>query len=206
VADGEPVRLQRRLDRRAQDAGLDARGAAGRVHLEHAVEPAQVEADGAGVAVAHRRLDAAHDRGAAPEGDDGDLGAARPVEHGGHVGLARGQGDQVRRVGEVAAPGADRLRVGLAVGVQEALVGIVREQTGDRAGRRHHARRAQADVRRPRRRDDAGLFDAEAVGEEAEQPLSLGLVEARALHAPAVELQATVHGAILPRIRPERGR
>ena len=61
-------------------------------------------------------------------------------------------------------------------------------------------------VRRPRRFDDTGLFDAEAVGEEAEQPLPLGLVEAGALHAPAVELQATVHGAILPRIRPGRGR
>ena len=50
----------------------------------------------------------------------------------------------------------------------------------------------KADVRHLRRRDEAGL-DAETIGKEAEQPLPLGLVEARVLHAPAIELQAATH-------------
>ena len=37
VPDREPVRFQRRFDRRAADAGLDACGAARLVHFEHAV-------------------------------------------------------------------------------------------------------------------------------------------------------------------------
>ena len=53
VPDGEPVRLQRRLDRGPTDPASDARGAARRVDLEHAVEMTQIEADRAGVAVAH---------------------------------------------------------------------------------------------------------------------------------------------------------
>ena len=111
-----------------------------------------------------------------------------------HVRFLRGKGDEVRRVGEVAVTGANRLRIRLAVGVQEPLVGIVREHVGNRAGRRH-TRRAQADVRHLRRGDEAG-FDAETIGDEAEQPLPLCLVEARVLHAPAIELQAATHDTI----------
>ena len=133
------MRLQRGLDRRAAHTGLDARGAAGPVDLEDPVEPTQIEADGAGIAVADDRLDTADDRGAASERDDGDVRSARPLEHGGHVRLARGNGDEVRRVGEVALKGANRLGIGLSVGVQAPLVGIGREHVGNRAGRPLHA-------------------------------------------------------------------
>ena len=186
VPDREAVGLQRRLDRRTQDAGLDARGAAGPVDLEDLVEPPQVEADRAGVAVADGRLDAANDRRAAAEGHDGDVRHARPIEHGDDVCFARRKGDQIRRVGEIAIPGPDRLRIGLAVGVQEPFVRIVREPASERAGWRH-AGYAQADVRYPWWRDESRL-DTEAVGKKAEQPLPLGLVEARVLHTPAIEL------------------
>ena len=83
--------------------------------------------------------------------------------------------------------------------MQEPFVRIVREHAGERAGCRH-AGCAQADVRHLRRRDEAGL-DAEAIGKEAEQPLPLGLVEARVLHTPAIELQAAVHGMTSLRAR-----
>ena len=124
VAKREPMGLQRRLDRRAANAALDARGAARAVHLEHPVEMAHVEADRPGVAVADRGLDAAHDRGAATERNDRDFRAARPVEHGCDVGFALRQGDEIGRVGEIAREGAHGLRKGLAVGVQEPLVGV----------------------------------------------------------------------------------
>ena len=148
------------------DPALDARGAARRVDLEHPVEAAQIEADRAGVGLADRRLDAADDRGAAAERNDGDLRAARPVEHGGDVGFALGQGDEVGRVGEVAREGAHRFRIGLAVGVQKPLVGVLRQDARERGGRRD-ARRAERDVGRLRRRREAGL-DAEAIRDEAE--------------------------------------
>ena len=89
------MRLQRRLDRGAQDAGLNARGAAGGVHFEHAVQAPHVEADGARVSIADDRLDAAHHRRAGAERNDRDLRAARPVEHGGDVGFGFGQRDEV---------------------------------------------------------------------------------------------------------------
>ena len=108
-----------------------------------------------------------------------------------HVRFARGNGDEVRRVGEVAVRGANRLGIRLSVGVQEPLIGIGCEHVGNRAGRRH-TRCAQADVRHLRRGDEAG-FDAKTISEEAEQPLPLRFVEARVLHAPAIELQAATH-------------
>ena len=40
---------------------------------------------------------------------------------------------------------------------------------------------------------DEARLDAEPVGDEAEEPLPLGLVEARVLVTPAVELQPLAH-------------
>ena len=124
MPDGEAVRLQRRLDRGAANASLNARGAARRVDLEHPVQAAHVEADRPGEGVADRGLDAAHDRGAGAEGYDGDVRAGRPVEHGGDIGLVLRQSDVVRRIGEVAGEGANGLRIGFSVSVQEPLVRV----------------------------------------------------------------------------------
>ena len=172
----------------------NARRAARLIDLEHAIEPAQVEADGAGVGLADRRLDAADDRGAAAEGDDGDLRPARPLEHGRNVGFACRQGDEVGRVGEVAREGADRFRIGLAVGVQEPLVGVLRQDARKRGGR-SDARRAERNVGLLRRRREAGL-DAEAIGDEAAELVPLGIVKASVLETPAVELQPVPHVSI----------
>ena len=115
VPDGEAMRPQRCLDRGPANAALDARGTARHVDLEHAVEAAHVEADCAGIGVADRGLDAAYDRGTAAERNDGDPGAARPVEHGRHLGLVGRQGDEIRGVLEVARKGAHGFRVGFAI-------------------------------------------------------------------------------------------
>ncbi len=202
VPDGEPVRLQRRLDRGPADPALDASGAARRVDLEHAVEMAQIEADRAGVAVAHMRLDAADDRGAAAERNDGDLRLARPIEHGGDVDFALRQGHEVGRVGEVAREGAHRFRIGLAVRVQKPFVRLLRQDACERGGRRD-ARRAERDVGCSRRRREAGL-DAETGGDKVEQMLTLSVGEARVLEAPAVEFQPLSHGSF-PRQAATRG-
>ena len=76
----ETVRLQGGLEGRAEDAALDARGAAGAVDLQDLIEPLEIEADRAGEAVAHVRIDAADHARAAAERDHRGAGGAGPVE------------------------------------------------------------------------------------------------------------------------------
>ena len=75
VAEREAVRLQLLLERGAEHARFDLRGAGALVDVEHAAEPPEVEADSACEAVADIRLDAADHRGAAAVRDDGDPAA-----------------------------------------------------------------------------------------------------------------------------------
>src|SRR5262245_4321490 len=131
------MRLESSLYGRPADTGLDACCPAGLVDLEDLGEPTQIEAHSARIMVADKGLDATHDRGAASEGDDGDLRSAGPVEYGGHLRFVRGEGDEIRGIGEVAVRGANRLRIGLAVGVQKPFVGIALEEVNDRMGWRH---------------------------------------------------------------------
>src|SRR3970282_1548030 len=60
VAQREPVRPELFLERGAEDARLDAGGARGAVHLQHAVEPGEVERERAAIPGPDVRLDAAH--------------------------------------------------------------------------------------------------------------------------------------------------
>ena len=106
------MRLQRCLDRWATNAGLDARGPAG---LCRSRGPGRADArsrlTAPAIPVPNGRLDAADDRGAAAEGNDGDVRPARPVEHGTHVRFVRRKGDEVWRVGEVPGIGTNGLRI-----------------------------------------------------------------------------------------------
>ena len=145
MTQGEAMRLQRRFDRRPKDAGLNARGAARRVHFEHAVQAPHVEADGACVAVADQRLDAADHRRAGAERHDRNFRSACPVEHSGDVGFGLRQRDEIGCVGEIAGEGAHGIRVGLAVSVQQSFVRISREHVGERSGGRD-AGSAERDV------------------------------------------------------------
>ena len=168
------------------------------VDLEHPVEMAHVEADGARVSAAEDRLDAAHDRGASAERNDRDLLSARPVEHGRDVGFALRQGDKIGRVGEIAVKRAHGFGKGFAVGMQEALVGVVRQHAAERR-RGRDARRAQRDLGGLRRRSGCARLDAELLADETEEALALGVREAVALIAPAVEFEPLAHGKVPPR-------
>ncbi len=152
----EAIGLQRGLDRGAAHTTLDARGTAGLVDLNDAVETTQIEADCGLIAIANDRFNTADDRGAAAEGDDGDIRFARPLHHGGHLRLARRNGDEIRRVGKVALKGADSLGIRLSISVQAPLIRISRKHVGNRAGRRY-TRRTQADVRQSRWGDESWL-------------------------------------------------
>ena len=143
------------------------------------------------IAIANDRLNAADDRGAAPEGDDGDIRSARPLHHGAshpprspewRRGPARWRSRAQRR-----GPSRDTTFHKCA----GPLIRIGREHVGNRAGRRY-TRRTQADVRQSRWGDESWL-DAKTISEEAEQPISLRFVEARVLDPPAIELQAVTH-------------
>ena len=102
----QPVRLERRLEREAENAGLDRAARLVAIHFEHAVQAPHVEADRARITVADDGLDAAHHRRAGAERNDRDLRSRRPVEHGGDVGFRLRERDVVRRVGEIASEGA----------------------------------------------------------------------------------------------------
>ncbi len=80
VAKREVVRLERRLEGRPEDAALDARGPAGAIDFEHLVQTLQIEADGAGETLAHRRLDPADHARAGAERDHGCARVRRPLQ------------------------------------------------------------------------------------------------------------------------------
>ena len=109
-------------------------------------EPAEVEADHAGVPLAPRGK-AAGDAGASAERDDGDVPRDGDGEHVGHLVVARRPDHRVRGVGEVTLAGAEQVGRRLAAGTQAAEVvvgahvlvaddgGEGRDHLGGKAGR-----------------------------------------------------------------------
>src|SRR5580704_8705635 len=108
---GQPVRLQLRLQGRAEGAGLDAGGARGAVDLDDPPQMAQIEADRGLVAAVEACLDAADDAAAAAERDDCGLLAAGPVDDCGDLRLVARIGDQVGSIAVIAGEGADVVAV-----------------------------------------------------------------------------------------------
>ena len=157
VPQGEAVFSELGLEARPGRAGLDARRARGAVDLEQRVEPAQVER--------HRRpldarLDAADDARPAAVRDDHGAGVRGPGQHALDVGLVARVGDDVGRMVEAAAEGADEVDVALAVGVARAIVGVGRADHGQGVGRLD-ARRGQRDLGQRHRLLDVGRAEAE---------------------------------------------
>src|ERR1700729_2873616 len=109
-----------------------------------------------------------------------------------NVGFALRHANEFRRVGEVTREGAHGLRVRLAVGMEEALVGILRQQAGERGGR-GDAWLAQRDVGGLRRRSGGARLGTELLADEAEDARAFGLVKALALTPPAVEFEPALH-------------
>ena len=113
------------LQRRPQNARLDARGLRPLIDLEHPVERAHVQRHGGPV---EARLDAADDARAAAEGDQRDLLGRAPVDDPCDVVLVARARDQVGRMVIAAAEGFDQVPVRLAACVGDALIRVVREQ------------------------------------------------------------------------------
>ncbi len=135
---------------------------------------------------------------AAAEGNDGRFSAARPVEDRRHVGGVARIGDKVGRRGVVAEQAAHRIGVGLAVAMGGAVVSLARAELRQ-GGRRRQARRAEGDLREPRRgRRLLEFLHAEelAVAREGEALLFGG--QPLAFAAPAEMLQARFRHPRLP--------
>ncbi len=92
MAQREAVRAQLALEGGAEDARLDAGCTRERVDLEHAIEPAEIDRDGAAPPEI-ARLDTAHHARAAAVGDGREARARAPIEQRGDVGLAAREGD-----------------------------------------------------------------------------------------------------------------
>ena len=93
----QPVLGQQRLGLRAAETGLEGRGHRVGVDGEQLVEADQVEGDDAGEALAAGDQ-AADDRGAAAEGDQGDVPLDGPGDQGRDLVVRAGPDDGVGRV------------------------------------------------------------------------------------------------------------
>src|SRR5439155_23336041 len=163
-----------------------ARGARRAVDVEDAIEPREVERDGAPVAVADVGLDAADDARASAVRDHRRAPGRRPVEHSPSVVLRAREGDQVGRVREVATEGAHDVAERLPVGVGGTVVGRFGEDRAE-LGRRPEAGRRELDLLQPRRLGDLHLGQGEAGGEEPRDRLLLLGRRSLALPAPPPE-------------------
>ncbi|WBL37226.1 hypothetical protein O0235_06565 [Tepidiforma flava] len=161
------------------------------VDFEDAVQLAQVDADDG--AAAGRGFDAADDRGAAAVGNSRRAGFAAPFEDGRNLRFVAGEGNDVGRVGEVAAEGADDVAEALAVVVGRALMGIGRAD-GSEGRRRLDAGRPEADLfdARHRRRLDA---DAVAGGKAGGGLPALVVGRLFGFEAPGPEAAASGHAS-----------
>ena len=192
VAQRQAVLAQLRLEDRPGGASLDPRGAGDLVDFEHPVERLEVDRDDALEAPVDDRLDAADDARPAAERDHGGAGAERPLEHRLDVGLVTRAGDDVRRVGEVAAERADDVAIRAPVAVQRPLVVVGVADPGEGGGDLEPRRRQ---TRQRRRRLRLGRAEAEPFGDDPRGgPL---LLERRLLVfvAPSPVLQSPRHGA-----------
>ena len=185
----QAVRLERALQRGTQHAALDPRRAARAVDLEQPVEPAQVEADRAGEALADRGLDAADHARAGAERDHRGSGLGGPLQHRTDVRFGPRLCNHIWRIVEVMREDAYRIRERLAVAVQQALVGIARADRRETC-RRPQPRRAQRHVPDRRRRLPRQILETEVLPVERQQAPLLLDAQPVALEAPAPELPA----------------
>ena len=89
MAQRQAVRLQLRLDRRAEGAAFDAGGARGAIHFEDAAHAAEVDREDAALPLGRAaRLDPADDARSGAERHDRRVRAARPIEQRGDICLA----------------------------------------------------------------------------------------------------------------------
>jgi len=112
------------------------------IHLQHAIQRAQVDGDRWALA---RVLHSADHAGAAAERDRHDVGSLGPLEDGGEVLLVARAGHHVRRVVELTAETTHHIPVGLAQSVGGALV-VARVADARQRRRRLNSRSAQLQI------------------------------------------------------------
>src|SRR5271170_2434923 len=181
----QPVRLELGFERRAEDAGLDARGARAVVDLEHPVKMPQVEADrGLAPAALDPRFDPADDAAAGAERDQRRLSTARPIDDRSDVGFALRIGDDIG--GRVIAAGQTARVVGkrLAVCMGDSIVSLGRAIMRQISGW-EDARRAQPDIRECRRRHLVESIHPKEPAVAVERGCLLGVGQSFAFATPA---------------------
>ncbi len=117
--------VQLLLEPRPGGTRLDPRRLRDRVHVEHPVHAAEVDADRAAVAIAEARLDPADHARPAAEGDRRGVLVGAVVEHQVDVLGGLRERDQVGRVRELSPEAADDVPVRLALRVGDPVVAVV---------------------------------------------------------------------------------
>jgi hypothetical protein len=130
------------LQARAERSGLNQRGARDLVHLEHAIQRAQVDRHHTVVSRADVRADPADDRCASAEWDRRHALARAPFEHTLQIALVAWVNDKVGGMIEAPAKPPYNVRVGLAQRVRRACIRIPGTDLRQR-GRGGDARRRQ---------------------------------------------------------------
>ena len=164
VAKGEPVGPELGLEHGPEGSGLDPGGPADPVDLDHPVEAGQVKGEDAAERVADVGLHPADHRGAPSVGDCGHASRRAPVEQRHHIGLVGRMGDDVRRMGQVAAQETDGVPVGPTVRVGGPVPAIGRAHMRQGTGRADTGG-GQVDVFECSRGPGDGRLDSEPSGQ-----------------------------------------
>ena len=194
----QAVRLQLRLQRRAQRARRDPRGPRGTVDLQHPLQVAKVDADHAAITVTHIGLDPADHARAATERDRRDTGITTPFQHRHQLALAARERHKIRRMRVIPAEGTHQIAERPAVRVGGPVVRIGAEGRLKRRWR-HQPRRGQVQLLHFRRFLHAQTIDPQTLGEDRPELLDLVRRQPLALQAPAPEL--TPRGWLRPQRR-----
>ena len=194
VAQRQAVLAQLLFEPRPGGARLNASRLRDRIHVEHAVEPLEVDRDDAREAVADGRLDATHHARPASERDRRRAALLAPVEHGLELSLVPRVSDHVGKMVEAAAEGPHDVAVGLAVGMRGTLVRVAAADPRKAAWRLDPGRR-QVQVVEPDRRFDVDGREAQMPARRARRLLDLCGRRLLVLEPPAPELEAPLaHG------------
>ena len=137
--------LELRLQFRPECPSLNARGAADAIHLEHFVQALHIQRDHTGIAVTHRRLNAATDAGATAVRHDRNIVAPCPIKNVGNRLFIVRKCHGIDPMREFARPHTRQIGVTLADAVVEAIEWRGREHRRE-AGGRCHARCRQGKV------------------------------------------------------------
>ena len=185
VPERESVTTQLVLQRRAENAGLDASQARCPVDLEHCVQTREVDRDDR-TRLVRFRLQRARDRRASPERDHDRVVSDGRLQHRADLGLAGGAHHDIRDPRQVTPTLADQVTQRLPATVHDSVKRIGRDvirpeillQLAAQRSRQDRFRNPQRREARRGRRDTANIEPQLRLDERPQ----LGLVRVRELH------------------------